>query len=408
MISAEVQAKIDGLMAIVKATLEKRDRGETLAPIERIILAATQNDPDRIPTGTFFTDSIANFYGHTCRQVESDPLLHAELIIRWYSDFDMEFVCEGIDTMTSEIHAMGLVERKYPENVPADISYRKFDGLSDDEMLKVWEKAVKDFNPETDGRLPLRLKLYGLLVEKSLPMGYPVIASPSATFAQTVLAMGYKRAVITMRTKPKVFHQAMELQLEANTKWCQTIGSRGVQGFICIDAWNSIPNFRKEQLYEFEKPYVKKLIGALFPAPCIHFYWGLRLCGAADENGHGGWIEFLEKSAETGSFCITNLAPDYYTVPSNDLKLFRETANRLEKSYIVGLKDELIFKGTVEEIRDEVRRVIKELSPCNGGCFIVPNNIPVGTPAQNVKAFLSALHEFGVFPIQRNRSLGEG
>lgn len=396
--NAEIQEKIDAIMAMVKATIEKRDRGESLAPVERIILAATQNDPDRIPTGTFFTDSIANFYGHTCRQVESDPQLHAELIMRWYSDFDMEFVCEGIDTMTSELHAMGLVERKCPENVPADISTRKFDALSDDEMLGEWERAVKRFDPESDGRLPLRLKLYELLVEKTAPQGYPVIAAPSAPFAQAVLAMGYKRAVLTMRNKPQVFHTAMELQLEANMKWYRALGSRGVHGFICIDAWNSVPNFRKEQLFEFEKPYVKRLIGSLMPAPCIHFYWGLRHCGPSNGAGPGGWVEFLEKSAETGTFCVTNLAPDYYTAPSDDLRLFRETANRLGKSYIVGIKDELLFRGTGEQIREEVRRVIAGLSPCNGGCFVVPNSIPVGTPAGNVKAFLAALHEFGTFP----------
>lgn len=397
----QIQTQIDAIMEAVKASLEKRDRGETLAPLERILLVATQNDPDRIPTGTFFTDSIANHYGHTCRQVESDPELHSDLIMRWYDEFDMEFVCEGIDSMTSEIDAMGLVTRKYPENVPADIKTRVFDDLDNEAMLAHWEKAVKNFNPETDGRLPLRLKLYELLVQKGAPGGYPVIAAPSATFAQAVQAMGYKRTVLAMRKKPQVFHQAMELQLEANIKWCKAIAQRGVHGFICIDAWNSVPNFPKEFLIEFEKPYVKRLIEALMPAPCIHFYWGLRLCGPADANGRGGWIEFLDKSAETGTFCLTNLAPDYYSTPSDDLDLYRRTAHRLGKSYILGLKDEVLHRGTPEEIRAEVKNVVQRLYPCDKGCIIVPNNIPMGTPAENVHAFLDALHHYGSLPVDR-------
>ncbi|MCB2189044.1 MAG: hypothetical protein KQJ78_21700 [Deltaproteobacteria bacterium] len=397
----QMQAQIDNIMAAVKATLEKRERGETLAPLERILLVATQNDADRIPTGTFFTDSIANHYSHTCREVESDPELHSNLIMRWYDEFDMEFVCEGIDTMTTEIDALGLVERKYPENVPADIKIRYFDDLDDKAMLKRWEKAVKAFDPERDGRLPLRLKLYELLVQKGAPGGYPVIAAPSATFAQAVQAMGYKRTVLAMRNTPEVFHQAMELQLEANIKWCQAIAQRGVHGFICIDAWNAVPNFRKEFLFEFEKPYVKRLLDALMPAPCIHFYWGLRLCGAPDANGRGGWIEFLEKSAATGTFCLTDLAPDYYTAPSDDLDLYRRTAHRLDKSYILGIKDEVLHRGTPAEIWDEVRRVMKGLYPCDKGCIIVPNNIPLGTPAENIHAFLDALHHYGTFPINQ-------
>ena len=46
---AKIQEKIDALMQVVQATIAKRDRGEALAPLERIVLAATQNDPDRIP-----------------------------------------------------------------------------------------------------------------------------------------------------------------------------------------------------------------------------------------------------------------------------------------------------------------------------------------------------------------------
>lgn len=395
----KVQEKIDALMEVVQATIAKRDRGETLAPLERIILVATQNEPDRIPTGTFFTDAIANHYGHTCRQVESDPELHSDLIRRWYEDFDMEFVCEGIDTMTSEIDAMGLVTRKYPENVPADIKTRLFDDMNDDEMLNAWEKAVEAFNPETDGRLPLRLKLYELLMEKTATAGYPVIAAPSATFAQVVQAMGYKRAVLTMRKKPEVFHKAMALQGQANLRWCRAIADRGVHGFILIDAWNAVPNFRKEQLFEFEKPYVRQFIEAMAPAPCIYYYWGLRMCGAADENGRGGWIEFLEKSAETGTFNLTDLAPDTYTEPSNDLALYKETALRLNKSYIVGFKDEVMQNGTPDEIRNEVRTFVKALYPCEKGCIVISNAIPLGTPKENITAFLDALHEVGTYPI---------
>ena len=62
-LSPEQQKQLDGLMEMVKQILQKRDSGAILAPLERIVLAATQNNPDRIPTGTFFSDSIANHYG---------------------------------------------------------------------------------------------------------------------------------------------------------------------------------------------------------------------------------------------------------------------------------------------------------------------------------------------------------
>ncbi|MDE3076290.1 MAG: hypothetical protein KGJ86_12755, partial [Chloroflexota bacterium] len=260
------------------------------------------------------------------------------------------------------------------------------------------------FNPFTDGRLPRRIELYRLLVERmSKARGEPVMAAPSATFAQVVNALGFKRAVGWMRERPELFHRAMQAQLKANIKWFRALKSLGVTFFISIDAWNTVPNFRPEQLYEFEKPYIKPLIDAVAPTPTIYFYWGLRLCGEPDRDGRGGWIEFLEKSAETGTFCVTDLAPDCTTPPSADLELFRRTANRLGKAYIVGVKDDVMLSGTPAEIRSEVRRVITGLYPCNGGCVIVPNMIPMGTPPENIHAFVQALEDYGHYPIDLDR-----
>lgn len=397
------QAQGEMLMQMVMATLEKRDRGEPLNRMERTLMVGTNNSADRIPTYSFFTDGPANTYGYTCRQVERDPKLHAEVVERWTEEFGFEALGEGIDTMNSEIEAMGLVRMKFQENAPGDIKIRLLDDMDDESALSFWEDATERFNPFTDGRLPRRLELYQHLVENLVQKnGWPVMAAPSATFAQTVNALGFKRAVNWMREKPEHFHRAIRAQNAANIKWFRALKSVGVTFFISIDAWNAVPNFRPDQLYEFEKPYIKPLVDSVAPTPVIYFYWGLRLAGDAPE-GRGGWVEFLEKSAETGTFVLTNLAPDYYTPPSDDLRLFRETSNRLGKSYIVGMKDEVMLSGTPDEIRAEVRRIVKGLYPCNGGCVIVPNMIPMGTPRENVHAFVRALEDYGRYPIDLER-----
>jgi uroporphyrinogen decarboxylase len=396
----EEQGKM--LMGMVQATLAKRDRGEKLNRLERTLMVGTNNHADRIPTYSFFTDGPANHYGYTCRQVERDPKLHAEVVERWTDEFGFEALGEGIDTMNTEIEAMGLIRMKFPENAPGDIKIRLMDDMDDDEALDFWEEAAEKFNPFTDGRLPRRIELYGHLVQRLPPRGFPVMAAPSATFAQAVNAAGFKRAFNWMRRKPENMHRAMAAQLKANMKWFRALKSLGVTFFISIDAWNAIPNFRPEHLFEFEKPYVKPLIASVAPTPVIYFYWGLRLAGEA-KNGSGGWVEFLEKSAATGTFLVTNIAPDYYTPPSNDLKLYRETANRLGVSYLVGVKDEVLLSGTPAEIRAEVKSIIRQLYPCNGGCIIVPAMVPMGTPAENIRAWVKALDDFGAYPIDLDR-----
>ena len=396
------QAKM--LMEMAGNIIAKRDRGEKLNRMERTIMVGTNNHSDRIPTYSFFTDGPSIHYGYTVREVEKNPKLHAEIVARWTEEFGFEALGEGIDTMNTEIEALGLVRMKFPENAPGDVKIRLMDDMTDEEALAFWEEAAEKFNPFTDGRLPRRVELYGHLVEElTEKRGWPVMAAPSSTFAQTINAIGFKRAFNWMRRKPENFHRAIQTQLKANLKWYRALKSLGVTFFITIDAWNAIPNFSPKQLFEFEKPYIKPLMEAMWPTPVIYFYWGLRLAGETDENGRGGWVEFLERSAETGSFIVTNLAPDYYTPPSNDLKLFRETANRLGTSYIVGIKDEVLLSGTTAEVRAEVKNVIKQLYPCTGGCVIVPNMIPMGTPPENIHAFTQALKDFGTYPIDLDR-----
>ena len=55
------------------------------------------------------------------------------------------------------------------------------------------------------------------------------------------------------------------------------------------------------------------------------------------------------------------------------------------------------------EIRAEVKSIIKQLYPCNDGCVIVPNMIPMGTPAENIHAMVQALEDFGKYPIDLDR-----
>ena len=69
----------------------------------------------------------------------------------------------------------------------------------------------------------------------------------------------------------------------------------------------------------------------------------------------------------------------------------------------MGVKDEVLLSGTPAEVRAEVKSVIKQLYPCNGGCIIVPAMVPMGTPVENIHAWTRALDDFGTYPIDLNR-----
>lgn len=60
---------------------------------------------------------------------------------------------------------------------------------------------------------------------------------------------------------------------------------------------------------------------------------------------------------------------------------------------------EVLNKGTVEDVRAEVRRRIRDLAPGGGYICAPSHNVQAGMPVENVIAMYEAIHEFGTYPI---------
>jgi uroporphyrinogen decarboxylase len=57
----------------------------------------------------------------------------------------------------------------------------------------------------------------------------------------------------------------------------------------------------------------------------------------------------------------------------------------------------LIRSGTPDEVRDAVRRVIEKLGPYGGLIIQDGNNIPPGSPLENINAMTEAAEQYGRF-----------
>jgi uroporphyrinogen decarboxylase len=66
----------------------------------------------------------------------------------------------------------------------------------------------------------------------------------------------------------------------------------------------------------------------------------------------------------------------------------------------------LVF-GTLEQIREDVRRRMQILAPGGGFVFNQIHNVLGDIPAEKVMAMIEAAHEFGRYPIARDASLDE-
>lgn len=377
------------MKAMVAALIEKRDSGQNLLPIERIVLTVAHQRADRIPTAFLFTEWVVNRAGYTCREAAAEPEKHSDAIVSFFEEYDYDTLFPGIETTVIEAEALGCTLER-PENSNPQIVKHAVKTEADIDKL---EEAAEADDFLERGHYPERLELFRLLLEKTEGK-YAVIATPMQPLPVAVQVCGYTNLVKWMATKPFLVHRIVE----ACTKACIRAGTAykdlGVHGITSIAAWNSVPYFTPDQLWEFDTPYLARMIQALSPLPFIHYYWGLRLLG--DE-----WQRFLVRQMSTGTFLMTNLDPDPQEGPSRDLASFRDLAMSMNKSYAVGIDADMLDSATPEAIRARVRDYISQLYPCEGGCMVVPNAIPANSPEKNVRAFIDAINEFGTFPLDK-------
>ncbi len=379
------------MKAMVAAMLARRDSGIKLQPIERIVLTVAHQRADRIPSAFLFTEWVVNRAGYTCREAAADPEKHSNAIVKFFEEFEFDTLFPGIETTIIEAEGLGC-KIKRPENSNPQIVDTVVKSEADVEKL---EEAADADDLLTRGHYPQRFELFRQLLQKTGGK-YAIIATPMQPLPVAVQVCGYTNMVKWMATKPMLVHRIVEATTKACIRAGRAYKELGIHGITSIAAWNSVPYFSPEQLWEFDTPYLARMIQALSPLPFIHYYWGLRLLG-------DDWKRFLVRQMSTGTFLITNLEPDPQEGPSRDLKAFRELAVSMNKSYVVGVHADLIHSGTPEQIRERVREYVAKLYPCEGGCMIVPNAIPAGTPEANVRAFIGAINDFGTFPLDKAR-----
>ncbi|XCH80117.1 MAG: uroporphyrinogen decarboxylase family protein [Candidatus Dehalobacter alkaniphilus] len=376
---------------MVKNIIGKRDKGQKLQHIERIILTVFQEHADRIPTGFLFTEWIVNRYGYSCSEAAADPEKHSDAIVKFFEEFDYDVVFPGIETTVVEAEILGCTLKRPKDSNPQIVK----EAITCERDVEELEEKVAALDGRTEGRMPVRLELFKQLVKKTKGE-YAVIATPMQPLPVAIQILGYPLAVKWMKTKPLLMHRVVEACTQAAIKFAQAFKETGIHGITSIAAWNSVPNFRPEQLWEFDTPYLARMIQSASPLPFMHYYWGLHLLG-------DDWTRFLARQASTGTYIMTNLDPDPQQGPSRDLKTFRELANTFHKAYAVGVHTELFKEGTPEIIENRVKEYIKGLYPCKGGCMVVPCAIPQGSPVENVRAFIDALNKYGTFPINLNK-----
>ncbi|MDR3675599.1 MAG: uroporphyrinogen decarboxylase family protein [Acidobacteriota bacterium] len=280
--------------------------------------------------------------------------------------------CIVVDTDTTMLaEALGARSECAP-NEPGRIVEPAIHSLDEVDRLKV-------INPETDGRVPALLESVRLL---SKQVGSEIAIrgnADQAAFGLACLVRGIEDFLMELVEQPDNprIAQLMEVCYQSHLAVHRALAKAGAHLTSLGDSLAG-PDVTSPRMFErFARPYEARLVNDL---NADGIFVVIHICGDTSK--------ILDQLAEYGP-CGFDL--DYKT----DAVKAKLTAGK--GHVLCGNLDpsSVIAQGTVEQVREATRKLISVWKPegrfmLNSGCAIPPT-----TPPENIRALVSAAHEFG-------------
>jgi uroporphyrinogen decarboxylase len=238
--------------------------------------------------------------------------------------------------------------------------------------------SLSDFDPQK--RTPWILETIAALT-KSLPEGTPALGFSGAPFTLATYAVEGRMTkdlvhVKTMRWRePDTLRRLLEAMAHSTVPYLAAQARAGASGLQVFDTWAG--QLSREDWEEFALPPlravfdgVRKELGAACPPLVLY------------SQGTAPWAELLPKAGA-----------DAYSV---DWRLpLGEWKRRLGGAPVQGNLDPTALFGTAEDVRAATRRMLAAADGLPGVVANLGHGVIVGTPVQNVRAFVDEVQSGG-------------
>lgn len=311
-----------------------------------------------------------------------------EFDVRWYGKYSYEEVCQD-GSKIAEVWGAAIDEFDY------DWAWVQVDDCFEFEPLGVGTQgegdilratrdylpanretlaAVKIPNPETDGRMPEKLKAIRLLKER---FGQSVLieGSCAAPYSAVGLLFGLQDTMIMSVTEPEVLADACELMLAVQTAFVKSQIEAGADAIWLGDCNAFSGMLSLDQYRQYALPFCKRLIDVIHD------------CGAmAHLHNSEIAVDYLLAETETGADIIN-------CGPAADIAEVQKAF--VGKNCFSGNLDpiEVLMRGTPEEVASEARRIVETCYAQGGFLFCTGEMNPRDTPAENMKAMIRSARE---------------
>ena len=314
-------------------------------------------------------DALADIWGFTKGEVHRSFDVRCEIMRRKREEYGLEGIAVGLG-LRGMGEALGS-ELVYPEKSVDYVNHHMMDDYS---KLKIMEEFDAHANPFLMSKIEEARRLKELFPK----MGVSTDVAGPVTTAAAIRQI--EMLLRDMRRDPEHVHRLISLGVECSLKWVQMfVDEFGPCGVGIADPVTTTDILGTKLFMEFSSPYLKILIDGIKDItgskPSVH------ICGHTRKV----WKDLVEAG-------IDNLSIDNC---ESIQAAKEEIGNSVFISGNVAPVDVMRY-GTIDDVIKSVRQCLEEGSDSPSGYMLMQGcQIPIGTPKENIDAFIYAAREYG-------------
>lgn len=345
---------------------------QLMTPKERIRAAFDRSESDRVPAYPMSCTNNATMMGMPVVEYSTDGEKMAQAYIEYYKRFKPHLKPDVLilfqDTFV-EAEALGT-KIKLRDDAEPVWSEPAIDSPKDIEKLKIPD-------PARDARMPVMLECASI-VQREIGKEVKIGAVCLGPFSICGALRGEERFMIDLVENPPLVHRLMEISTEALYRYGLALKKAGASASVS----EPLPTIVSLEYYDkYDYPYLKDLV-ARWEKAGVHCF--LHVCGQSDH--------ILEGLARTGCWAIS---------VDENMDIGEAKRRVGDKVVVVGNVDPIdtMQYGTPERIEAEVRDCIRKAASGSGYILSTGCECPIGTPFENLEAFMEAAWKYGTYPL---------
>lgn len=344
---------------------------DTMTNMERMKAYAMGEKVDRIPFSLAGADSLVELYGYTIEQYRNSLDIQFEVAEK----VKEEFCGSGMFATTNlSLHGLGIALGSVPAYPENNFEYIKDYVVKDYSVL---DKLV--FDPETNPYLQKKMQTAKEIRERM--NGRCMIVTGGAGPMTSAISLREPSLFLRdlLRDKENA-HRLLDFCVQSTLKWiaynCEEFGKIPV---ALSDPGTSANLIGKKAFLEFSKPHMADLLNGI--KEITGSVPGIHICGRTKHI----WSDLVDLGFP--SFSVDNC---------EDLAELKEAVG--DKMKISGNvpPTEVLRFGTIDDVIESVKScLIKGSDSLCGFSLAVGCQVPLGTPRENLEAYMYAARRFG-------------